>query len=110
MQPSVRIRHDSRYDYRLLVNVQTSAMGVNYVHSKLSRGVVFPASVDVQRSESDLRAHLTVATIGGACRHPDQTTAQAHSTKFKTTSVLAEYDPYSIFSWLVVKIYFHGDY
>jgi stage V sporulation protein SpoVS len=62
------------------MNVQTSAVRVNYVHSYLSL-VVFPASVHVQISESDSRAHLTVGTIGGACRHPGQTDLQARGTK-----------------------------
>ena len=66
--------------------------------------------MDVQRSESDLRAHLAVATIGGACRHPGQTSYQAQGTSYKTTFVLVTLPSYNTFSWMVVKIYFHVDF
>src|SRR2546427_3149869 len=99
MQASLPARHDNRGYNCLLVNVQSGTIGVNYIHFNLS-WVVFPASVDVQRSESDLRAHLSVATIGGACRHPGQTSHQAHGTSYVTTSVLAACAPYSTFSCL----------
>ena len=54
-----------------------------------SSRAVFPANVDAHRSESDLRAHQTVATIGGAYRHPDQTFVRALGTNIGATFVLA---------------------
>jgi len=81
MQTSLRVGYDDRRNDRLLVNVQTSTMGVYNIHSNPS-WAIFLANVDAHRSESDLRAHLTVATIGGAFRHPGQTSHQAHGTSY----------------------------
>ena len=81
VQSPLGIRNNDGGHNGLLVYVQTSTMSVNYVHSNLS-WAIFLANVDAHRSESDLRAHLTVATIGGAFRHPGQTSHQAHGTSY----------------------------
>jgi hypothetical protein len=46
-------------------------------------------TADVRGSESVLRAHFAVATIGGAYRHPGQTFVRAPGTNIGATFGLA---------------------